>query len=231
VHRDYRAPLSRHRSGAEDLMKQLGTLMACAALTTLAFGCDGGEDTDAGIMVDFDAGRDAGTGGTDAGPRDAGPLRECEMSLPGAFPSALTPRCSAATRSCITACGANATCISTCISNDTTPTVTVEGLTLGCSSCVSWQQAYCIEQNGGADLWHALSCCIEDMGCTTSACAQSMCSAQYSAVFSGTNPAAGECLVIPTTGDYALCYATADSDAGMPDAGVDAGPFDAGGGT
>lgn len=187
-------------------MKRIGFLMACSALM-LVLGCDNRTtpEMDGGGIMLMDSGPEEEDAATDTDSGSTTP-RECEMNLPGPFPAALTPRCTAETRTCIEACRGGA-CVNSCIDADTTPPETVMGTTVTCETCLGYSQAYCIEQNGGADLWHALQCCAEDRGCTNDACVQSMCPAEFNAVFSAANPAAATCLSgLPTTGAYASCF-------------------------
>ena len=193
-------------------MKRIGTLMACGALALAFSACDNGRtgDPDGGPIVLRDTGADDPDSGVivmvDAG-TDAGGPRACEMDL-DAFPTALFPRCAAATRTCITDCGTDAACANACVTADTTPGEMVGSQTVNCQVCLGYAQAFCIQENGGNDLLDAMNCCAQDNGCTSDACVMSMCPSEFGAVYSGANPAASTCLSTLTGGPYAPCFAT-----------------------
>lgn len=197
-------------------MKRIGTLMACGALALAFSACDDGRgDPDGGPIVLSDT----GTGDPDAGPTttpdsgpeptpDSGVEPACAMDLPE-FPAALSPRCSDETRTCVNGCLSApnpSMCVNTCLAADTTPDGMIGTQPVGCAECVGFVQQYCIQENGGESLIDALRCCATENGCTNEACIQSMCPAEVGALNSPSNPAASSCLILPTTGPYAVCY-------------------------
>jgi len=166
--------------------------------------------TDAGGRVGADAGlRDAGRGGSDAPApdSDAGPPRLCtDGVLP--FPAADAPRCSLATRTAIEACAGDATCVRAAAAADATAPLTRGGRVLTCSYCLAAQQKYCIAANGCAMETEDLECCIA-MSCPDGSCTATSCAEPYGAWQTcAATMASAACLSLPTSGDYAICFAT-----------------------
>ncbi len=197
-------------------MKRIGTWMACGALTLAFSACDNGRttDPDGGPIVLSDSGPpDSGPTTPDSGPTtpDSGVEPACAEDLPP-FPAALSPRCSDETRTCVNECVSASNpsmCVNTCLAADTTPDGMIGTQAVGCADCVGFVQQHCIQENGGEALIDALRCCASENGCTNEACIQTNCAAEIGALNSAGNPAASSCLILPTTGPYAVCYPAA----------------------
>ena len=191
------------------MLKSTLTILVMLGALGLA-GCDsggrggsGGGDRDSGPIIIPDSGpmvrRDTGPGG---GPDSGMPGGECAAPLM-AFPAMLAPRCSDATRMCIMGC-MDSMCANSCISGDTTMAVDVMGQMVDCGFCIGYTQFFCLDSSGCHSQVAALNCCIEARGCTTDACAMSMCGTEYSALVSC---AMGQpqCLN-PSSAAFDICY-------------------------
>lgn len=133
-------------------MSRIGTLMVCAAMLALGFGCDDGRggDEDGGgiVLMDSGTGDPPDTGVTP--PPDSGPPPStCAASFPSPLPNGCLPRCSSATFDAVVACGMDGACQQSAIAADTTPATNIDlggGMTdsLNCQSCFSWQVNSCV---------------------------------------------------------------------------------------
>ena len=206
------------------------------AVLYLLTACD--EDDPALVPCVIDGGGTAGT--TKDGGRDSGPLvwmpRDSGMTRPPMMtpvvdagsgqmcamrrvplPSALLPRCSAATAACIEDCtdAADAdSCREVCIDADSTPAETTYGL--DCAGCIYLQLFACVDAAGCHDGVADAFCCIADKcpagspeGCSENSCGEELTTALTCGYF------ADMACTDFNRGLIAQCYAgNADADAG-----------------
>ncbi len=200
------------------------TFTACTSRTPSGPERDGGivlRDDDAGLGGGADAGGDPSSG--DGGVRADARVADARVADSGATPSdggpstcgepiamlreELLPRCSVATRECITAC-AESTCMRSCATADgTAPHMVSPGRFVNCEFCLSWQQKRCIDTSGCHPETAALQCCLE-AHCPDGSCLTTTCSAQNAAWSSCAMTTAASCLAAPVGGEYAVCYPT-----------------------
>lgn len=209
----------------------VGQMPACAGVialfSLLLLACS---DDPTGPVIERDAGADLGDAPLDMGQPavDMGqPVVDMGTSCAPppivALPAAELPRCAAATQAIAVACGvpnstAARTCIIDALNADTTARLVTPTRTIDCIGCFGLQRLACVYagcEGPGA----ALLCCLEAEGCTNSDCPAC---ASEAGVFNACAIALVDCFD-PSMGEVADCFAAADPDAGVSDAGADAG--------
>jgi len=139
-------------------MSRIGTLMVCAAMLALGFGCDDGRggDEDGGgiVLMDSGTGDPPDTGVTPPPPSDSGVDDGCPpVEAPPPMPAMV---CAESTFTCLMG-ATSAAEFQACIDADPNPDA--------CDTCVFQDQIFtCTNSMGGgcAESWGEFQCCLAD---------------------------------------------------------------------
>jgi hypothetical protein len=187
----------------------LAAVIACAAI-----GCETGDTggapgpimrwmpTDSGIPPRPDA-----AVGYDA---ETGPMA-CVELLP--LGEAELPRCTAATRDCVSACPAAAegnACRDACWRGDEMPEYYGSNGPITCIDCVFRKLIQCLDEGGcSAEVDAYLCCIVERCAGADNTCIETMCSSEATSMFTCGGYGAPECFDV-VGGSIGECYAPAE---------------------
>ncbi|HEY4221049.1 MAG TPA: hypothetical protein VGO62_06895 [Myxococcota bacterium] len=140
---------------------------------------------------------------------DASPLADADL-----------PRCTAATRDCISACPSDGDdCRNACWAGDATAP---DAAGVNCNSCIFTQLLACLDANSCHDEVAAFYCCLVDACSTGTPGCDQQCTTEVNAMFTCGAVNSPQCVDL-VGGEVGECYAAADPgdvDAGTLDGGT-----------